>query len=741
MPFEKLISAGVRRKLSALRRVLRAHIVGAGLSWVVLALVGAVFLTLGVDRGLDMDRAQRALIVGISLAGVGYVLWRFLLRPLRVPMGPEELALVLERHYGQLGDRLISALQFAAHDTSRAGASEDLIRAVARQANALTEKLNAAEPVEATRTLKRMSLAGGAVAVLAVFTIFNLQLMGLWFQRNVLFADVPWPRQTYLSVEGGPEFKVVRGGPLAVEVRADADHVVPREVTFHMDFPGLGMVAENIAPASPGGNTYVKTFDNVADVFRFYVTGNDDRTDWCRVIVVEPPMLEEVRFTVEHPGYMNRPAAEVSSEHGVLSVPAGSRMLIDGRANKHLAAGRMLLDDKVVADLRVKTVPGPDGADAPVGVSGTLLLPERIQPRSLVLRFELTDSEGVTNRRGATFALRIEPDRAPTLSMRRKGVRGDVTAVATIPLDIRARDDYGVAGLQVAVKPTAPPAAATQPTTAASQPAGERTLDVAGASQADKDVQIEYGLDLRGMGLIAGQLIRVRALARDTLPESFGGPNFAESPALTFKIVSEDELMAELVRREQEIRQEFTRAVNLQAEVRDRVRAARDQLAAAGKIDQQVTGNLAAAGRDQGRVAASCSVVAGQFQEVLDEMNYNRIGDPLNKARLVDRIITPLRGLSEKPMLDVAQAVAGASKDTDAASLREFTARSAEVLDGFHKRLEAILEEMKQLESRQELARVLKRIISDVSEVKKAIEEMMEKQGQTIFDPASQPGR
>jgi hypothetical protein len=317
MPFEDLVTGRVRRKLAALKRALCAHLVGRGLAWVVMALVAAVFLTLGIDRALDMDRAQRALIVGLSLVGIAYVLWRFLLRPLRVPMDEEELALVLERHYPQLDDRLISALQFAARDFSRTGASEALIRQVARQANALAEQLDTSEPIESARTYKRMGIAGGALAVLLVFTAFNPRVMGLWLQRNVLLRDVPWPRETYLHVEGGPDFRVVRGGQLQVTVTAEADHVVPREVTFHMEFPALGMVSENIAPTAPGGNTYVKTFDNVADVFRFYVTGHDDETPWCRVIVVDPPMLEDVRFTLEYPAYMNRPAGEASSEHGI----------------------------------------------------------------------------------------------------------------------------------------------------------------------------------------------------------------------------------------------------------------------------------------------------------------------------------------------------------------------------------------------------------------------------------------
>jgi hypothetical protein len=151
--------------------------------------------------------------------------------------------------------------------------------------------------------------------------------------------------------------------------------------------------------------------------------------------------------------------------------------------------------------------------------------------------------------------------------------------------------------------------------------------------------------------------------------------------------------------------------------------------------------NLDAAWRDQRRVAAQCGVVAGQFQEVLDEMTCNRVGDPLNKARLAERIVAALWGLAKKPMPDVADAIRHASKETDAPSLRDFTTKSAEVLDGFYKRLEAVLKEMKRLESRQELARVLKQLIEQAKKVKAAIEKQMEEQGRTLFDPTSKPGR
>jgi len=737
MPPEELVTTGVRRKLSALRRKLWAHLVGRGMAAVVAAFVGAVFLTLGIDRALELDRAQRGLIVGLSLAGVSYVLWRFLIRPLRVRLDDEELALVLERHYGQLGDRLISVLQFAAADLSRTGASEAMVGQLARQANAMAEQLDPGAPVETRCTWRRAGLAAAAVAVLAVFTAFHVELMGLWFERNVLFANVPWPQQTYLTVEGAPEFKAVRGGSLAVTVTSDPDHVVPREVTFHMDFPGLGWVSRDVPAVAGRRNSYVKRFDNVADAFRFYVTGNDDRTEWCQVTVVDPPVLAEARFTVDYPAYMNRPSSDIPSEHGVLSVPPGGTIHVVGTSSKDLASARLLLDGEPAGSLRV--LPVPRAEDAPLGVEGALRVGERAERASMTLRFELTDVDGVTNSRAAAFVLRVEPDQPPAVALERTGVRGDVTARAMLPLLIRARDDCGVAAASILTEPLA--AAATTEPSGTTRPAGKQSIDVPGVPVGQAEVQVRHGLELSPMGLAEGQLVRVWAEVRDTLPASFGGPNRSESPALTFKIVSAEELLAELVRKEKEIRQDFTRVVTLQAEVRDRVRAVRGALVESGKIDEEVRRNLGLARTDQGRVADQCGMVAESLQEILDEMVHNRVGDAADRMRLSGKIIAPLRAVCGKPMLDVTDALDRASKQTDAAALREFSGESAEILDGFHRRLQEILKEMKQLADRQDLARALRRLIEDAQSLREAIEQRLQQEGGRLFEPASRPGR
>jgi uncharacterized membrane protein YccC len=138
-------------------------------------------------------------------------------------------------------------------------------------------------------------------------------------------------------------------------------------------------------------------------------------------------------------------------------------------------------------------------------------------------------------------------------------------------------------------------------------------------------------------------------------------------------------------------------------------------------------------------VAAQCAVAAGQLQGVLDEMIYNRVGPPAEQRRLSERIIAPLLEICKKPMTDVAAAADQASKDTDLQATRRFTADAAGVFDGFYQRLDEILREMKELESRQELANQLKRIIEWSEELRERIARQVQRQGGLIFDSTTQP--
>jgi len=239
-----LVQPTVKGKLRRLASAIRFRLAGEGLAWVVLAAVGAVFATLAVDWLLRFPVAIRVALDAAAVAGVGYVAVRHLVLPLLVRMDSDNLALLVEKRNTELGDRLISALQFERRqgDAERLNVSEAMIKFLSVQANTMAEGIDFNAVVE-RRTLRRMvSLALCAAALLAGFCIWQRELMGIYVQRNIFFQNIPWPQRTHLEVQGGDadgNFHALRGDDLRVYVFARHGSAAPSEILFHMSFPDM----------------------------------------------------------------------------------------------------------------------------------------------------------------------------------------------------------------------------------------------------------------------------------------------------------------------------------------------------------------------------------------------------------------------------------------------------------------------------------------------------------------------
>lgn len=767
MSTERYISEGIRGKLSSLRRLIRAHLVGRGLAWMLTALVLSVFLSLAIDYSLHMERLQRLLILAIVAGGVGYVAWRFLLRPLSVPMGPEEMALVLERHYGQLDDRLISALQFGRLDAQRTGTSEALMGQVARQADEYARRLNVTGPVESGRTLRRLGMGTSALVVLLVFTAFYTPTMAMWFQRNVLFQNVEWPKKTriffddssfrvhrgdsvdVLKFEDFRSLRIGRGDTLEVVVHADPNMIVPEEVVCHSSMLGQGRFSQVITPDADD-KAYHITFPNAGPDIEFYVTGNDDRTETVRVQVVPPPELTSIELAVKPPDYTDEGVVNLNASAGVMTVQAGSTLIVrSAMANKDLASARLVLDGKVVSDLAIESVKDNDGKDRPWKMTGKFSLPDRVEKTSMSMEFQLADREGFVSKPGsALYTLRVDPDRAPTLGLGRTGVRGDITGKCIIPLLLEIHDDHGIASGFVTVTITTPEktdttsASASQPTTT-SAPAFAK-IDLKDIPMKKKDVKLSPRLMLTKMAwfstdpelqkimdheLVPGQIVTIQATVQDNLPASFGGPNVTQSAPISFKVISEEDLMTELIRRQTELAGDLFACITIEAAVRDRLKGV--DLGA-----PEAPATLSGCVEDHGRVIQQTNIVVQQLSTVMEEMESNQAGQADERADL-SRAIDSLKNLTEKNMVEAAGLMDRASKSRKADAVAEAGLAAEKLVAD----MMAIHEKLKQALTVQNAINAVK-VLQGLSEVQKnAIMDQIRKDLGTVLAPTSGPVR
>jgi hypothetical protein len=195
-----LVQPSVRGKLRRLQTAIKARLAGEGVAWLILSLIATVFVTLALDYFLRLPRGVRAVFSLGSLALALYVLGRYTIVPLMVPLDSENLALLVERRFGQLKDRLISAIQFSRMPIESTFASQAMIDHMAAEANELAEKIDFKGVVERRTMIHAMGYSAMGVVFLAVFTLWQPDIMSLWWGRNVLLGNTPWPQDTYLSV-------------------------------------------------------------------------------------------------------------------------------------------------------------------------------------------------------------------------------------------------------------------------------------------------------------------------------------------------------------------------------------------------------------------------------------------------------------------------------------------------------------------------------------------------------------
>ncbi len=349
------LSRAIHSKLNALRRAVGRWLFVRGVAIVLLWLVGLLLLDLAIDWFFPMDLSQRVVVLLIILGVVVFIGIKHLIRPMIGRLDDDTLALRVEAGHKELGQRLISALQFArVKNPEKLGVSPAMVNATIEQGNDVANQVRFDDVLDQkvfTRNVlitivMLLVLGGGAVGVMAS------DLLNAWFKRNLMLADVRYPRQTFFGeLDNITEMTLPRGddwdatvfvtGVIPENVYLDFEPVTGNSITQQMvrqtpktvladTKPGDTNDKENKADknkaddkSKPGEVKNDKTapadastpkqkpvqfttlFKNVLHPFRFRVRGDDrhSATHWITVKLVDRPSIESFRLTLTPPRY------------------------------------------------------------------------------------------------------------------------------------------------------------------------------------------------------------------------------------------------------------------------------------------------------------------------------------------------------------------------------------------------------------------------------------------------------
>ena len=592
--------------LRHLRGRIRRYVFWEGMAKVLVVFSLFFWASLAVDYGcsvLFQFEIARPLRVALAVAAVGWaaaaLITRVLVRMMR-DFHFEALALVLERRYPQLNDRLITSVQLGSQPQQASALTGDLFRRTVDEVADLTGGLSLKEVFD-FRPLKKV---GGAFVLLAAsiaaFTMLFPGTVGTWYRRNVIFAEEYWPRESELELvvlastgerdrpfENGP-YKHPRGADLTLLARVPEGKTIPEQVRLNYRFQqrsggGVGYFSKL------GESEFKITIKGFQHSARLTVSGGDFyNRDPYLIEAVDPPEVDRIRLDCLYPAYtglndVNEDATQlvrtpVAVQGSHVALPVGTDFILRAESSKPLAAAQIqtpgftlhvkgssaslmipssdeqpdrMLEisaekSKSFLDFEGRTVSLPmvlTGEEAPAlfanadEVRWPLPLPAEAS-----LSLELIDRDEVVSQQPVRITLSGVIDESPVVNTRPRGVRNSITRRAVIPVEGEITDDYGVAEARFEYRIDTEPDYRRHPFQKMADQSREFTID--------------ERFEVLELDLALGQKLTLSVFADDG--DNLNGPHGKRGEATVFQIVSPEELLSLISARELNLRHRFT---------------------------------------------------------------------------------------------------------------------------------------------------------------------------------------
>lgn len=438
-------------RLASLRAAVKRLSVYHGVGMWVAATSALLLASFYLDRFLAPPYAMRLAIAPLVWGGVGIGFYWWVIRRVRVPLSDRDAALLVERTYPELKDRLISALQLSKDSGGASDALTDL---------AIRDGENAARNLDFHRALQpraaRLWLFCGILAAAVTLGVASVQVSdSLVFLQRLLGVRAEFPQRTHLDIEilarstnvrmsrsgNRIDVKLARGSDLPVRVIAQGE--APDLVELHTS---EGQVVP-LARTPP--NEYFGRFHGVKSPFQFHAIGGDDRDDQPSVFVetVTPPSLSKIHVQVTPPSYSAQQAFE--KDGGSFESLVGSQATI--RIETNTAVQRAVLryrgsDEELPFQ---SSEPAGDAAATP----STRFFVQIAVEKNVRYSIELEDREGLRNPDPGSYSIIALADRPPEVKLQVPSrTELDISPGGLVAIQTRSTDDFGVRGVSLKYK-------------------------------------------------------------------------------------------------------------------------------------------------------------------------------------------------------------------------------------------------------------------------------------------------
>lgn len=702
--FEQRVLAPLRR----LRARTRLYLAARGGLLVLLAIVGAATVQLLLDRWLSLSVDQRVVLNLVLTVLWIWVIWRWLVIPMRRQLGSRLLAGWVDAADPAMEDRLQTAVEFAQADPASDGHAEpvsaELIDSVLAEA---TERI---QPAAFERVLDRRAfrqwLATGFGILLLVGGAFVLRgdVMSLWFERNWLLSSRQWPKQTQLVPIGFDESHA-RRLPRGEEISLVADVVglLPRQAQIEWKTASGRSGVEQMSIL--GGHRVHVDLGLLTEDITFRLRGGDEHTAEYRIVAVDRPRVTQLVARIQPPAYTGLSTFELEQQTA-MEVLAGSHIELSAHVNRPLRRARFVSEEGLELEPRVESGAHQDESVLHLAWD---------QPRSGVYRFELEDVDGLASLNPVRYTLKIIPDQPPVLELATPGAGDLITPEAHIRIRLKAEDAYGLRAVELRAQRNAD---------------APQLIPLPAPGELGRLFTAELALSAQALNARPGDRLRLYALAQDQDPS---GPNTGESQPVEIQVVSREDFEHALAERELEMRNEFERLIAAQKSLHEGFSRITAVLPPDGPASPRESQQLVGLMRRQGSHAARCGTLAKRYREMLEEMHTSRMARIADEQRILTRVAAPLESLEHRAMPALSDAWGALREDAALPQRQVATAAQSRV----QSEMDQVYRNMLEWEGFREAATTLAQIIEQQKEIRADTLAQLEKELADILGPES----
>lgn len=708
-------------KLENVGSALRRHSLLEAAARVFLAVLGLACLSLLFDWWLELSLVARGLYLLVGLGAVGYLIYHHVYLPLRVSLSPIEIANLIDqsRHAAPqqaLAPRVASVLQLPTHLTE-AEQSQPMIEQAVESNYQQLSQYPFQESIDPRHTKQCFLVLLAVFLIPLCFVVMLPETARLWSQRWLLGSNESWPRNTRLLVVGleNGQWIIPRGEMATLQVRAEDKAEATESVWLHLE--GEEAESETITMNRFQSGDFRYEFPPLQLPVRAYAWGGDDETEPFEIVPIDRPRITDLKIQATHPRLSEPFVSHFSASEGNVRLLPQSQVILELTTN--VKVSQIDVDSEDVS-LQWKSTDGKH------------FQAEWTHETPVNFKLTLHSAEHEINSHPRPVSIGVQPDRSPRLSFRYSGVRQRITANATIPFSIIARDDFGIRLVdmtsQLPLSGVESKQQQDEVATAEGQESGETKNQVSEKTESKQEYPVygpadpaietvidhEKQVSISGMKLQPGAVITFQSHAEDNC---YTGIQKTSSRQLVFRIVKPEELFREILLRQQQLRSRLRKA-------RDQAEQLRDELKQARSLEQ-----VADWMRKHQLVRREVGQVSHALNGSVEEMQLNQLGGEETYQLISQTVLKPLQNLHEREMEQQRQSLETLRSNTPD-PMEQITSRQGKILDS----LDQILKNMAQWDSFIDVVNQLNAVIKLEQLVKEKTEELKKKQVDSIFD-------